>query len=117
MIPLPKLLIQSFSRQLSFAAVEAELNAQLDAFVEHRGSLPDFIDGHQHIQHFPVIRNAMFSVYEQRLRQQGSYLRCVNRSLSCRQGIKTWVKTGVIQFSGASYFKNQVIKKHIPHNT
>ncbi len=38
------------------AAVEKELDAQLEAFVSHFGRLPDYVDGHQHIHFLPPVR-------------------------------------------------------------
>ena len=46
---------------------------QIDLFVEHFHQLPDYIDGHQHVHAFPVIRQAMMEVIEARW-QQGDQL-------------------------------------------
>ena len=37
----------------------AEISAQHEAFCRKAGRTPDFIDGHMHIQQFPVIRRAL----------------------------------------------------------
>ena len=37
---------------------------QIDLFVQHFRRLPDFIDGHQHVHAFPVIREAMMDAIE-----------------------------------------------------
>ena len=42
--------------------VEIEIERQLDAFELHWQATPDHIDGHQHIQQFPVIRDALAKV-------------------------------------------------------
>ncbi|MCV6611577.1 MAG: ChbG/HpnK family deacetylase [Amphritea sp.] len=55
-------LASSCLRIIDKPAVAAEFSAQLDAFTEHYGRLPDFIDGHQHVHSFPVIRDAIFEV-------------------------------------------------------
>ena len=39
---------------------------QIDLFVQHFRRLPDFIDGHQHVHAFPVIREAMMDVIDSR---------------------------------------------------
>lgn len=57
-IPLGKLLRASFWRQLDIEMIEAELVAQISAFKELFGRAPDYIDGHQHVQLFPQIRDA-----------------------------------------------------------
>ncbi len=42
------------------------IERQLDAFEQHWQSVPDHIDGHQHIQQFPVIRDALAEVLMRR---------------------------------------------------
>lgn len=42
--------------------VQMEIERQLDAFELHWQATPDHIDGHQHIQQFPVIREALAEV-------------------------------------------------------
>ena len=39
---------------------------QIDDFKKHLGRLPDFIDGHQHIHAFPIIREALTDAIDQR---------------------------------------------------
>ncbi len=57
-IPLGKLLRQSLLRQLDPEMIEAELIAQIFAFEEMFGRAPDYIDGHQHTQLLPQMRDA-----------------------------------------------------------
>lgn len=57
-LPLGKLLLKSFLRQLDPEMIEAELLAQISAFKELFGRAPDYIDGHQHAQLFPQVRDA-----------------------------------------------------------
>jgi predicted glycoside hydrolase/deacetylase ChbG (UPF0249 family) len=40
----------------------AEIAAQIEAFVTAFGRAPDFVDGHQHVQLFPQVREAFLSV-------------------------------------------------------
>lgn len=46
-------------RQLDRKAIAAEARAQLHAFQDAFGASPDFVDGHQHVQTFPQIRDAL----------------------------------------------------------
>jgi hypothetical protein len=39
--------------------IRAEIARQLDAFEEAMGHAPAFIDGHQHVQVFPIVREAL----------------------------------------------------------
>src|ERR1700733_5427623 len=54
----PKLLRAGLLRRLDPEIVRAELRVQLAAFGELFGRAPDFVDGHQHAQLFPQIRDA-----------------------------------------------------------
>jgi len=58
-LPVNALLVQAMMRRLDTAAVEAEVTAQLAAFIKHFGRPPDFVDGHQHVQLFPQIRDGL----------------------------------------------------------
>ncbi len=61
-LPLGSLLIRAGLRSLAPDALEAEIARQVRAFVEHFGRPPDFIDGHQHVQLFPQVREALLTV-------------------------------------------------------
>jgi predicted glycoside hydrolase/deacetylase ChbG (UPF0249 family) len=45
--------------RLPAAEIAAEIARQIDAFAEHFGRLPDYVDGHQHVHALPVIRDAL----------------------------------------------------------
>ncbi|MHB1948831.1 MAG: ChbG/HpnK family deacetylase [Gammaproteobacteria bacterium] len=116
--PVSDLIIQAYLRRLKQAAIETELYAQLDQFVAGMGREPDFIDGHQHIQQLPVIRDAILRVYEKRLQKTGCYLRCVSDpSALTRFRDSGYLKTVIVQLCGAAAFKKAVIKQNIPHNS
>jgi len=57
-LPLSKLLIASLTRRLDRKILRAEIAAQLAAFKAAFGRVPDYADGHQHVQVFPQIREA-----------------------------------------------------------
>jgi predicted glycoside hydrolase/deacetylase ChbG (UPF0249 family) len=54
--PLAWWMAASFARRVDRAAVRAAAARQIDAFRRVTGAAPDFIDGHQHVHAFPVIR-------------------------------------------------------------
>ena len=54
----PKLLRAGLLRRLDPEIIRAELMVQLTAFKELFGRAPDFVDGHQHAQLFPQVRDA-----------------------------------------------------------
>jgi predicted glycoside hydrolase/deacetylase ChbG (UPF0249 family) len=88
----------------------AELNAQLDEFQGALGCLPRFIDGHQHVHQFPVIRDALVGVYEERLRHHQAYIRVIN-------GKSHHLKMAVIKTMGTTALTGLLKKKSIPYNT
>ena len=59
--PFAKLLRAGWLRRLDPEIVRAELAAQLAAFTELFGRAPDFVDGHQHVQLFPQVRDAFLA--------------------------------------------------------
>lgn len=62
--PLAYWLALSQARMLRKKWLKERLNAQLDLFDKHFQRLPDFIDGHQHVHAFPIVREALFEVIE-----------------------------------------------------
>jgi predicted glycoside hydrolase/deacetylase ChbG (UPF0249 family) len=60
--PLQSMLVRASLRRLKPSALTAEVESQLRAFVDHFGRTPDFIDGHQHVQVFPQVRDAVLAV-------------------------------------------------------
>ncbi|HSW69094.1 MAG TPA: ChbG/HpnK family deacetylase [Gammaproteobacteria bacterium] len=111
-LSLPQLILKAYGRLLDEPAIEAELDAQLDAFLLNLGKLPDFIDGHQHVHQLPMIRDIVCRVYEKRLRGTGCYIRSTASSL--RLGSP---KALIIQALGARAFKNLLGQHKIPFNS
>jgi predicted glycoside hydrolase/deacetylase ChbG (UPF0249 family) len=60
-LPFPKLLRAGLLRRLDPEIIHAELMVQLAAFKELFGRAPDFVDGHQHAQLFPQVRDAFLT--------------------------------------------------------
>jgi predicted glycoside hydrolase/deacetylase ChbG (UPF0249 family) len=56
-LPFPKLLRAGLMRRLDREIIYAEVKAQLAAFAQAFGRTPDFVDGHQHTQLYPQIRD------------------------------------------------------------
>jgi predicted glycoside hydrolase/deacetylase ChbG (UPF0249 family) len=57
-LPLSRLLGASLLRRLDREMLRAEIAAQLAVFQQMFGRPPDYIDGHQHVQAFPQVRDA-----------------------------------------------------------
>jgi predicted glycoside hydrolase/deacetylase ChbG (UPF0249 family) len=61
----PKLLRGGLLRRLDAEIIHAELMVQLATFSELLGRAPDFVDGHQHAQLFPQVRDAFLTAVQQ----------------------------------------------------
>lgn len=56
------LIRRAYLGQLDLEAMQAEVAAQIHAFAAAFGGMPDHIDGHQHVQLLPTIRQAVVEV-------------------------------------------------------
>jgi hypothetical protein len=64
-LPFRKLLRAGLLHRLDAEIIRAELLAQLSAFAELFGRQPDFVDGHQHAQLFPGVRDAFLAAVKE----------------------------------------------------
>ena len=110
---LTTLLASSQLRLFTLAKVEQELHAQLDEFIHAFGKMPDFIDGHQHVHHLPIIRKALLMVYQTRLSHQQVYLRSIYPNWVSNDYV---LKARILKLTGAYGFKRLLQEHAIPHN-
>ncbi len=82
-LPLGRLLRASLMRQLDPEIIQAEFLAQIAAFRQLFGRAPDYIDGHQHVQLFPQIRDAFLAGVKEAA--PGAWVRQCGRSLPLAQ--------------------------------
>jgi len=54
-------LMAALMRRLDPPSLAAEIAAQFEAFAQAFGRAPDFVDGHQHVQLFPQVREAFLA--------------------------------------------------------
>ncbi|MGH6713754.1 MAG: ChbG/HpnK family deacetylase [Bradyrhizobium sp.] len=64
-LPLPAMLRSGLLRRLDPEMIHGELTDQLAAFQHLFGRSPDFVDGHQHVQLFPQVRDAFLRAVKQ----------------------------------------------------
>jgi predicted glycoside hydrolase/deacetylase ChbG (UPF0249 family) len=64
-LPFPALLRAGLLRRLDPEMIHGELLVQLTAFKDLFRRAPDFVDGHQHAQLFPQVRDAFLSAVKQ----------------------------------------------------
>lgn len=110
---LSTLLLLTHLRLISIAWLRQEFEAQLDLFIHIMGRMPDFIDGHQHVHQFPQVRQAMLLVYEARLRQYNTYVRCTYPAIA--QGPYRR-KAAILAWTGGRGLKKLLVQNNIPHN-
>jgi predicted glycoside hydrolase/deacetylase ChbG (UPF0249 family) len=60
-LPVADALTSAFLRRFDKIALRAEVEAQLAVFTQACGRPPDFVDGHQHVQLFPQIADAVIA--------------------------------------------------------
>lgn len=58
---LGRMLVLSHLNRLKRASLDAEVTSQIRMFEHTFGHPPDFIDGHQHVHLFPVVRDALLA--------------------------------------------------------
>ena len=64
-VSFPKLMIAGFARRLDPEIIQSEVAVQLAAFATLFGRAPDFVDGHQHVQVYPQVRDAFLAAVKQ----------------------------------------------------
>jgi predicted glycoside hydrolase/deacetylase ChbG (UPF0249 family) len=64
-VSFPKLMIAGFARRLDPEIIQSEVAVQLAAFANLFGRTPDFVDGHQHVQVYPQVRDAFLVAVKQ----------------------------------------------------
>lgn len=96
--------------QIDPVRVRAEVDRQLDLFEAHWSGPPDHVDGHQHIQQFPMLRRAVVEAVQQRYpRHQRPWLR-VSQPVAQQRGFKPWL----IAYMGASALAQMAPRKEVP---
>ncbi len=111
---LNELLLRTHLRFLDASVLIQEFQAQLDAFIHTMGCLPHFIDGHQHVHQFPVIRQVILAHYEQHLKTQDIAIRSTYPALSLK---KYAFKTKVLAWTGGRALQAKLNQLGITHNS
>ena len=90
-LPLAATFKHAFLYRFEHQQLLAEVTAQLDAFISAFGRAPDFVDGHQHVQLLPQVRDAVLATVKAKapqawVRQCGRALP-LHRRFSDRKGL------------------------------
>lgn len=78
-IPLALLMGGAWLHLVDQEWVHRSLQFQLDVFESTLGMVPAFVDGHQHVHVFPMIRNVLIQVLKERYGEKLPYLRSVSQ--------------------------------------
>ncbi|HLZ03269.1 MAG TPA: ChbG/HpnK family deacetylase [Bradyrhizobium sp.] len=65
-LPFPSLLAAGMLRRIDPEIIRAEVEMQLNAFRDLFGRSPDFVDGHQHVQLYPVVRDGVLAAVKEK---------------------------------------------------
>lgn len=127
---LPRLLKKVYLNQLNWQAVAAEIQAQLDVFTHTMHVYPDFIDGHQHIHQFPIIRRALLAIHAKQMghvenqddlvteepEHMVSFFRNTSNGLRDYMSMTGFPKSQLLTLLGGCRFKRTLIREKIPTN-
>ena len=113
-LSLPRVMSRAFLRQWRQDLLFAECEAQLMQFRAIFGCFPDFIDGHQHIHQFPMVRDALLQVYQVYLNTNTCYVRVPAAKMNYFHFTKQ-IKKWVIAQTGANALAKALTKAGIPY--
>lgn len=105
---LKQLIRAAWLRQLSKATVTEVIQRQLDLFEDKIGRVPAFVDGHQHVHQFPVIREILLEQVQKR------YAKTV--PMRSTRPTQTDVKSRIIYALGGRRFDKLCRQSKIPMN-
>ena len=109
------LIISSYLKRLDEAAVTAIIERQLDEFEATFAHPPVFVDGHQHVHQFPVIRQSLAKVLSQR------YYNPQSKQVAVASRVTTPlvydVKSWIIYMLGGQAWQRLCDQQNIPTNS
>jgi predicted glycoside hydrolase/deacetylase ChbG (UPF0249 family) len=114
--PLPELIRNSYLRRLDRKVISAEIEYQLDVFENTLDMAPDYVDGHQHVHQFPIVRDCLLEILQRRYAQRLPWLRSTRRPPQPGIPLGLQIKAGIIDFLGAAAFNAQAKKMGFASN-
>jgi predicted glycoside hydrolase/deacetylase ChbG (UPF0249 family) len=114
--PLGQLVRACWLRSLPRAQVNRQINQQLDRFEQLLQCAPQFVDGHQHVHQFPVIRTELLAVLRQRYGRQTPWLRSTCAGALGGLAFMQRLKAGVVQTLGARHFRRLAVRQGFTMN-
>lgn len=116
---LPPLIFQSGLGRLDRQAVRTEIRAQLNAFEQEMGAAPHFVDGHQHVHQFSVIREELLQELGERYSRNPPWVRNTHRRALSSNGTKLteWLKAMTIAALGGAAMSQAAQRQGFAQNT
>ncbi len=110
---LSSILLRSYGRQLNKQAVSDNICQQFDDFEDCFGHLPIFVDGHQHVHQFPIIRDCLLAELKKRTANNTSAIEIASRvTQPLFHDLKSWI----IYLLGGNTWSVICTKNHITTN-
>jgi predicted glycoside hydrolase/deacetylase ChbG (UPF0249 family) len=99
--PLPTLIRNCFTRRIDPIVIEREIDHQLDAFEQVASQTPDYVDGHQHVHQFPIVRDCLIKIMRRRYASPLPWVRATRSPRRSRISASLRLKAFVIECLGA----------------
>lgn len=112
--PLPHLLKSTYLRRIDRRRLLHEIDRQFDAFDATFRRAPDYVDGHQHVHQFPVVRDCLLHTLRRRYPDFRPWLRSTSPGVSCRTPWRHRLKAGFIGLLGAARLARQAGRSGFP---
>jgi predicted glycoside hydrolase/deacetylase ChbG (UPF0249 family) len=96
--------------------IAAEIARQLEAFEQHLGRAPDFVDGHQHVHVLPGIRRAVLDALAARYPEGSVYLRDPSDSIAAIRARGVAVGKALTVAGLATGLRQAAARRGIPTN-
>ena len=104
--PLSRLLLNCYSRRIDPRIITHEIELQLDAFEAAFGKAPDYVDGHEHVHQFPLIRDCLVDVLLRRYSGRLPWLRSTLPGKLSGIPLPYRMKAWLIGYLGANSLRN-----------
>ena len=111
---LQRLMASAFLRALPRAPLQLEWQAQVEAFTDAAGRLPDFIDGHQHVHHLAGVRETVLEGAAGLSARAGR--RVAVRATGRLPGAGFALKRALIAGTGGRTLQRRLEQRGIAHN-
>lgn len=105
-------LLQAWLRLLGGKRLAAHLDAQFDAFEQHHGRRPDYLDGHRHVHQWPVLRDLILEHWSRRYSEPPRWARVTRPA----PAVPFEAKAETIFRLGGQAWQQRLQRRGIAHN-